>query len=38
VVLALRYLGLYLSDFTSGDHLASNAGGAMIDLGYRRVW
>lgn len=38
VVLALRYLGLYLSDFTTGDHLASNAGGAMLDLGYRRVW
>lgn len=38
VVLALHYLGLYLSDFTTGDHLASNAGGAVLDLGYRRVW
>lgn len=38
VVLAARYLGLYLSDFTTHDHLASNAGGAMVDLGYRRVW
>jgi hypothetical protein len=38
LVLALHYVGLYLSDFSSGDHLASNAGGTMLDVGYRRVW
>lgn len=38
LVLAVRYLGLYLSDFTTRDHLTNNAGGAMLDVGYRRVW
>jgi len=38
IVASLRYVGLYLSDFSTGDHLASNAGGAMVDLGYRRGW
>jgi hypothetical protein len=38
LVLALRYVGLFLSDFSSGDHLAASAGGAMADLGYRLVW
>jgi hypothetical protein len=38
LVLAIRYLGLYLSDLSSGDRLTGDAGGAMVDLGYRRVW
>lgn len=38
LVLALRYAGIFLSRFSSGDRLASNAGGAIADLGYRRVW
>jgi hypothetical protein len=38
LVLGLRYLGLYLSDFSIGDRVAGNAGGAMADLGYRLVW
>jgi hypothetical protein len=31
-------LGLHLSDFSSGDRVAGNAGGAMADLGYRLVF
>ena len=38
LVLAIRYVGLYLSDFSSGDHLAGSVGGVMADVGYRRVW
>jgi hypothetical protein len=38
LVASLRYVGIYLSDFSSGEHMASNAGGAMADLGYRIVW
>jgi hypothetical protein len=38
IVLALRYVGLYLSTLSSGEHLAGNLGGAMADVGYRRVW
>jgi hypothetical protein len=38
LVLAVRYVGLYLSDFSSGDRVAGNAGGTVVDLGYRRVW
>jgi hypothetical protein len=38
LAVALRYVGLYLSDFSTGEHLAGNAGGAVLDVGYRRVW
>jgi hypothetical protein len=38
LVLGLRYLALHLSDFSSGDRVAGNAGGAMADLGYRLVF
>jgi hypothetical protein len=38
LVVAVRYVGLHLSEFSSGDRVASNAGGAMVDLGYRLVW
>lgn len=38
LVASLRYLGLYLADFSTGDHLSGNAGGLLADLGYRRGW
>jgi hypothetical protein len=34
-VASLRYLAVYLDTFSSGDRISGNAGGAMIDLGYR---
>jgi hypothetical protein len=38
LVLAVRYVGLYLSDFSGGDRVAGSAGGAVMDVGYRLVW
>jgi len=38
LVLAFRYLGLYLSNLSSGDQVVGNAGGAVLDVGYRLVW
>lgn len=35
---SLQYLALYLADFSSGDRVPGNAGGAVADLGYRFVW
>jgi len=34
-VASLRYLAVYLDTFSSGDRISGNAGGAVIDLGYR---
>jgi hypothetical protein len=35
VVASLRYLAVYLDEFSSGDHISGNTAGAMIDVGYR---
>jgi hypothetical protein len=35
---SLRYMALLLDDFSSGDRIAGNAGGAIADIGYRIVW
>jgi hypothetical protein len=34
-VASVRYLAVYLDTFSSGDRISGNAGGAMIDVGYR---
>ena len=34
-VASLRFLAVYLDTFSSGDRISGNAGGAMIDVGYR---
>jgi hypothetical protein len=34
-VASLRYLAVYLDEFSSGDRINGNAAGAMIDVGYR---
>jgi len=34
-VASLRYLAVYLDTFSSGDRISGNAGGAMLDVGYR---
>ena len=34
-IASLRYLAVYLDTFSSGDRISGNAGGAVIDVGYR---
>ena len=34
-VASLRYLAVYLDTFSSGDRIAGNAAGAVLDIGYR---
>ena len=38
LVFALRYLAVYLAEFSSGDHVTGNAAGAVADIGYRFAW
>ena len=38
ITFSLRYLGVYLDEFTSGDRIVGNAAGAIADVGYRLVW
>jgi hypothetical protein len=38
LVASLHYLAVYLADFSSGDRVPGNSGGAVADLGYRFVW
>jgi hypothetical protein len=38
LVFSLRYLAVYLGSFSNGERIRGNAGGAIVDLGYRLVW
>ena len=38
IVAALRYLFLYLDEFSTGDQIRNNAGGLVAEVGYRLVY